>query len=70
MVIVWTDLLKSHESPFGTQRDEMHLQGDFPLEPALTVVMKSAGVRLEVQQNQSKRKLLSVKLWKILARAT
>lgn len=45
---------------------EMHLQGDLPLEPALTIAMKSAGVRLLVQQNQSKGKLRSVKLWKIL----
>lgn len=45
---------------------EMHLRGDLPLEPALTIAMKSAGVRLLVQQNQSKGKLHSVKLWKIL----
>lgn len=54
---------ESWGSMWCTKAVEMHLQGDFPWDPALTIVLGFVGVTLQEQENKSKGKILPMKLW-------
>lgn len=61
---------ESKESMWCTKDVEMCLQSDFPWDPALTIVLGFAGLRLQEQENKSKGKMLPEQLWKTVAKTT
>lgn len=56
---------ESWETMWWCSKDiEMYMQGDFPWDPALTIVLAFASVRLQEQYNKNKEKVLPEKLGK------